>query len=159
MLSCDNPVILDGQSPTNIATTKASLSSSPQATRLPLPALSHGNQPNGQQSLGGHHIWLVTGPAGCGKSTVGKYLATSLNLPYIEGDEVSTSNSWIIIATGLTRCIVPPESKCREDEQRYPPYRCRSVGLAHMSTRRIAAAYQFGQQWCSTHMLCSEAEV
>jgi gluconokinase len=34
-----------------------------------------------------HHIWLVTGPAGCGKSTVAKYLADSLNLPYIEGDE------------------------------------------------------------------------
>lgn len=34
-----------------------------------------------------HHIWLVTGPAGCGKSTVAKYLADRLNLPYIEGDE------------------------------------------------------------------------
>lgn len=34
-----------------------------------------------------HHIWLVTGPAGCGKSTVAKYLATVLHLPYIEGDE------------------------------------------------------------------------
>jgi gluconokinase len=32
----------------------------------------------------------VTGPAGCGKSTVAKYLATTLNLPYIEGDEVGT---------------------------------------------------------------------
>ncbi|KAK4192693.1 P-loop containing nucleoside triphosphate hydrolase protein [Podospora australis] len=36
---------------------------------------------------GAHHIWLVTGPAGCGKSTVAKYLASVLHLPYIEGDE------------------------------------------------------------------------
>lgn len=36
-----------------------------------------------------HHIWLVTGPAGCGKSTVAEHLSKSLNLPYIEGDSVS----------------------------------------------------------------------
>jgi gluconokinase len=35
------------------------------------------------------HIWLITGPAGCGKSTVAEYIARSLNLPYIEGDNVS----------------------------------------------------------------------
>ncbi|KAL2885419.1 putative gluconokinase [Ceratocystis lukuohia] len=34
-----------------------------------------------------HHIWLVTGPAGCGKSTVAAYLSEALNFPYIEGDE------------------------------------------------------------------------
>lgn len=34
------------------------------------------------------HIWLVTGPAGCGKSTVAQYLANTLGLPYLEGDEV-----------------------------------------------------------------------
>lgn len=34
------------------------------------------------------HIWIITGPAGCGKSTVAKYLAGQLQLPYIEGDEV-----------------------------------------------------------------------
>lgn len=38
-----------------------------------------------------HHIWLVTGPAGCGKSTVASYLSEALNFPYIEGDEVSSS--------------------------------------------------------------------
>jgi DNA polymerase III gamma/tau subunit len=34
------------------------------------------------------HIWLITGPAGCGKSTVAEYIAKSLNFPYIEGDNV-----------------------------------------------------------------------
>ncbi|PQE25899.1 putative glucokinase protein [Rutstroemia sp. NJR-2017a BBW] len=34
-----------------------------------------------------HHIWLITGPAGCGKSTVAQYVAKAMNLPFIEGDE------------------------------------------------------------------------
>lgn len=34
-----------------------------------------------------HHILIVTGPAGCGKSTVAQYLATRYGLDYIEGDE------------------------------------------------------------------------
>ncbi|KAG5928490.1 hypothetical protein E4U42_000562 [Claviceps africana] len=32
------------------------------------------------------HLWLVTGPAGCGKTTVAEYLAGALDVPYIEGD-------------------------------------------------------------------------
>jgi len=35
------------------------------------------------------HLFIVTGPAGSGKSTVAKYLADSFKFPYIEGDEVS----------------------------------------------------------------------
>lgn len=35
------------------------------------------------------HIWIVAGTAGCGKSTVGEYLAKEMILPYIEGDDVS----------------------------------------------------------------------
>lgn len=34
------------------------------------------------------HIWVITGPAGCGKTTVANHLASALKLPYIEGDEV-----------------------------------------------------------------------
>jgi gluconokinase len=34
------------------------------------------------------HIWIITGPAGCGKTTVAKYLAKELSLPYVEGDDV-----------------------------------------------------------------------
>jgi gluconokinase len=36
-----------------------------------------------------HHILIVTGPAGCGKSTVAKYLSERYGFDYIEGDEVS----------------------------------------------------------------------
>ena len=44
---------------------------------------------NGVQAPPHHrHIWIVTGPAGCGKSTVAKYLAGKMKAPYIEGDEV-----------------------------------------------------------------------
>jgi gluconokinase len=34
------------------------------------------------------HIFIVTGPAGCGKSTIAKYLADIHQFPYIEGDDV-----------------------------------------------------------------------
>jgi len=38
-----------------------------------------------------HHILIVTGPAGCGKSTVAKFLADRYGFVYIEGDDVSVS--------------------------------------------------------------------
>ena len=34
------------------------------------------------------HIWIVTGPAGCGKSTVGQVLHKELGIPFLEGDDV-----------------------------------------------------------------------
>ncbi|KAI9932941.1 hypothetical protein ASPWEDRAFT_100230 [Aspergillus wentii DTO 134E9] len=33
------------------------------------------------------HIWVVTGPAGCGKSTVGRGLQKQLGVPFLEGDD------------------------------------------------------------------------
>ncbi|KAJ5496149.1 gluconokinase [Penicillium diatomitis] len=33
------------------------------------------------------HIWVVTGPAGCGKSTVGNGLRKELGVPFLEGDD------------------------------------------------------------------------
>lgn len=53
------------------------------------------------------HIWLITGPAGCGKTTVAQYLAGELSLPYVEGDDVSslvTSH----IPSNLLTCIAVP---------------------------------------------------
>ncbi|OAP54243.1 hypothetical protein AYL99_11344 [Fonsecaea erecta] len=40
---------------------------------------------NGTDHL--EHIWIITGPAGCGKTTVAQHLAAELSLPYIEGDD------------------------------------------------------------------------
>jgi gluconokinase len=58
--------------------------------------LSPSSKPNGASTMNNvtvnpekhHHIWLVTGPAGCGKTTIAEYLASQLNFPYIEGDSV-----------------------------------------------------------------------
>ncbi|PYH99109.1 carbohydrate kinase [Aspergillus ellipticus CBS 707.79] len=36
------------------------------------------------------HIWVVTGPAGCGKSTVGKAIQQALGIPFLEGDDFHT---------------------------------------------------------------------
>ncbi|EEQ90467.1 thermoresistant gluconokinase [Blastomyces dermatitidis ER-3] len=33
------------------------------------------------------HIWIITGPAGCGKTTVAKSLSKKLQVEYIEGDD------------------------------------------------------------------------
>lgn len=35
-----------------------------------------------------HHILIVTGPAGCGKSTIAKHLSDRYGFDYVEGDEV-----------------------------------------------------------------------
>lgn len=43
-----------------------------------------------KQTTKHHHIWLVTGPAGSGKTTVAEFLADKLHLPYIEGDALHT---------------------------------------------------------------------
>jgi gluconokinase len=39
------------------------------------------------------HIWIITGPAGCGKTTVAQYLAKELSLPYVEGDDVCSRSN------------------------------------------------------------------
>ncbi|KAH6719194.1 P-loop containing nucleoside triphosphate hydrolase protein [Leptodontidium sp. MPI-SDFR-AT-0119] len=66
----------------------------PTSDHLPITASSNNTLTNGntrsnnsQPKTEHNHIWLITGPAGCGKSTVAQFLAKSMNLPYIEGDE------------------------------------------------------------------------
>lgn len=39
------------------------------------------------------HLFIVYGPAGCGKSTVGEGLANEFNYPYIEGDSYHSEES------------------------------------------------------------------
>jgi gluconokinase len=96
MLTLDTPVPVNGKPSTASAMSSAGMN---DLGRNPQPVGASGapvvanTAPvvNGQQAPSHHHIWLVTGPAGCGKSTVAKYLSTTLNLPYIEGDEVRPS--------------------------------------------------------------------
>jgi gluconokinase len=38
------------------------------------------------------HLFIVTGPAGCGKTTVAKHLAAVFDMPYLEGDDVRFSS-------------------------------------------------------------------
>lgn len=37
------------------------------------------------------HIWVITGPAGCGKTSVAEHLHETLSIPYLEGDTVNLS--------------------------------------------------------------------
>ncbi|KAI1383201.1 carbohydrate kinase [Hypoxylon trugodes] len=95
MLSYDNPISVNGKhSSAAMAVTLSTMApnTKPVSTTA-LPVTSNNtvakasNQTHGLSAPRHRHIWLVTGPAGCGKSTVAKHLSTSLNLPYIEGDE------------------------------------------------------------------------
>ncbi|KAH7328675.1 P-loop containing nucleoside triphosphate hydrolase protein [Stachybotrys elegans] len=56
---------------------------------------------NGVSQEPTRHVWLVTGPAGCGKSTVAKHISDSLNFPYIEGDEYHTKANVEKMANGI----------------------------------------------------------
>ncbi|KAI1423987.1 P-loop containing nucleoside triphosphate hydrolase protein [Xylaria sp. FL1777] len=56
---------------------------------------------NGQERPHVHHIWLVTGPAGCGKTTVAQHLSESLNLPYLEGDAFHPAANIEKMASGI----------------------------------------------------------
>lgn len=48
-----------------------------------------------------HHILIVTGPAGCGKSTVAQFLAERYGFTYIEGDEFHPEANIKKMAAGI----------------------------------------------------------
>ncbi|KAF2833374.1 carbohydrate kinase [Ophiobolus disseminans] len=48
-----------------------------------------------------HHILIVTGPAGCGKSTVAKFLSERYGFDYIEGDEFHPKANIDKMAAGI----------------------------------------------------------
>ncbi|OCK78787.1 carbohydrate kinase [Lepidopterella palustris CBS 459.81] len=68
----------------------------------PTSAISTTKRPNGTMPhYKHHHIWIVTGPAGCGKSTVAKYLADQYALVYIEGDDFHPQANIDKMAAGI----------------------------------------------------------
>ncbi|KAK4560483.1 hypothetical protein LTR86_005680 [Recurvomyces mirabilis] len=46
------------------------------------------------------HIWVITGPAGCGKTSVAEHLHQQLSLPYLEGDTFHTPENVQKMADG-----------------------------------------------------------
>jgi len=46
------------------------------------------------------HIWLITGPAGCGKTSVAEHLHDTFGLPYLEGDTFHTPTNVQKMASG-----------------------------------------------------------
>ena len=62
-----------------------------QPTPTPATAAPRSNAAPNNTANSHHHLFIVTGPAGCGKSTVGQFIAKTMNLPFIEGDEVRNS--------------------------------------------------------------------
>ncbi|KAI0898329.1 carbohydrate kinase [Annulohypoxylon nitens] len=106
MLTYDNPVAVNGNhsSAASMAATMNTMAPNPKpinATVVPVTSNNSIAKVNGNPAPKYHHIWLVTGPAGCGKSTVAKHLSTSLNLPYIEGDEFHPKANIEKMANGI----------------------------------------------------------
>lgn len=66
-------------------------SSSPAPIAPPTSAQMAAPATNGVVAPQHRHIWIITGPAGCGKTSVASYLAENFSLPYLEGDSVSHS--------------------------------------------------------------------
>ncbi|KAK3904718.1 putative gluconokinase [Staphylotrichum tortipilum] len=108
MLSYNTSVAVNGQRPSSSGTMSSgrqSIPPSPGGARFPSP-LSNGIMANGATPSNGspatqQHIWLVTGPAGCGKSTVAKHIADVLRVPFIEGDEYHTKSNIDKMSAGI----------------------------------------------------------
>ncbi|KAI0535725.1 P-loop containing nucleoside triphosphate hydrolase protein [Xylaria digitata] len=75
------------------------LGPNPQPIDAPVTSSNTIANVGGQQAP--HHIWLVTGPAGCGKTTVAQHLSESLKLPYLEGDAFHPAANIEKMANGI----------------------------------------------------------
>ncbi|KAI1118761.1 thermoresistant gluconokinase [Nemania sp. NC0429] len=95
MLTYNTPVPVVGELPS-----AANPLSSAPAVSLGLHTQSVAPMANAGGS-GTHHIWLVTGPAGCGKTTVAEYLSKALEIPYIEGDKFHPQANIDKMASGI----------------------------------------------------------
>lgn len=89
------------------------------------------------------HIWIVTGPAGCGKSTVGNVLRTELAIPFLEGDDVSTKylNTDILHHTHPTHPVAPKTTP------KAPPPNCIHITNQNPST----TPRQTKTKWATAH--------
>ncbi|EER39859.1 conserved hypothetical protein [Histoplasma capsulatum H143] len=56
-------------------------------SNIPYPSQRATEQAMRTQNHDLQHIWIITGPAGCGKTTVAKSLSKKLQVEYIEGDD------------------------------------------------------------------------
>ncbi|UQC79968.1 thermoresistant glucokinase family carbohydrate kinase [Colletotrichum lupini] len=106
MLSYDSPMPVSGQtpkSPSGLTNGVQQAVASKTQARVPgVPTTANnGAHVNGSLDTKYHHIWLVTGPAGCGKTTVAEYLAQALKLPYIEGDSFHPQANIEKMANGI----------------------------------------------------------
>lgn len=87
MMSYDSPLTMKSQK-THATSLPPAFEASPTNASIMASKISQGRHSVNGNKEQYQHIWLVTGPAGCGKSTVAEYLANVLDMPYIEGDSV-----------------------------------------------------------------------
>ncbi|KAK5134992.1 hypothetical protein LTR08_005944 [Meristemomyces frigidus] len=71
------------------------MASSAATTHVPSPQASQA-APTSRHK----HIWVITGPAGCGKTSVAEYLHMAFALPYLEGDTFHTPENIAKMAAG-----------------------------------------------------------
>ncbi|KAJ6782006.1 hypothetical protein PWT90_10030 [Aphanocladium album] len=104
MLSYDAPIAPKGQDAPSPAPLTASLPTSiAGSSKQPSIAQMSSVAPAATQDRPSqhNHIWLVTGPAGCGKTTIAEHIANVNGMPYIEGDSYHTAANVEKMRTGV----------------------------------------------------------
>ncbi|KAM3542289.1 hypothetical protein ARSEF1564_004808 [Beauveria bassiana] len=103
MLSYDAPVPIagQGQDAPSPAPLKASLPNSITGSAKQPSTAQMGSAALAVDHDRHNHIWLVTGPAGCGKTTIAEHIAESNGMPYVEGDSYHTAANVEKMRTGV----------------------------------------------------------